>query len=96
LKSDEFLHPEQSGEWDEVLRDLDHALDSLSSGALSEYQGNHVAFLRGAIVGFGPDSELLRRVTSQQQRVHPERLALVYVEPEISVVGIHATGRTSP
>ncbi len=61
-----------------LLADWAWIYEQGSKGALSEYQGRHIAVFDRTIVAAGADADVLRRDVSQRFGVHPERIAIFW------------------
>jgi hypothetical protein len=71
----------------DVLGDFAAAYRLLDAGHLDNHAGQMVAVLGGKVVGAGPDGTTLRKAVSQAHRVHPERIAIIRVVAEATVLG---------
>ena len=68
-----FLDADPDAQTAMVLEDFQAAYRLLESGGLDQYGGQFAAFLRGQLVGTGPDSVDLRMKVSQEQHVQATR-----------------------
>jgi hypothetical protein len=75
-----FLQLDEEAQNRLVIADLLAARDLLESGQLDSYGGQHVAVLRGQIVGHGRNHLEVRHAVAREQGIHPERLAMIYVD----------------
>jgi 3-mercaptopyruvate sulfurtransferase SseA len=75
-----FLQLDTQAQIQLVRADYDTAYDLLKARQLDRYGGQHVAVLRGKVVGHGTNALELRYTVAREQGVHPERLAMIYVD----------------
>ena len=68
-----------------ILEDFKVAYRLLELGQLAQYSGQFVAVLNGQLVGVGPDSVDLRLKVGQEQRAHPNRIAIIHIFDEMVV-----------
>jgi hypothetical protein len=65
---------------EEILGEMKRAKQLLESGELNQYGGEFVAILDGRVVGHGKDEGALRQQVAESARVHPERMATLFVD----------------
>jgi hypothetical protein len=81
--NDSFLAADPDTQTQIVLKDYSAAYKMLESGSLEEHRGKFVAFLNSKLVGAGIDQWELRLRVSAEQKVHPERVAIIHIIDEI-------------
>jgi hypothetical protein len=74
-----FLQLDEQAQIQLVRADYDTAYDLMQARQLDQYGGEHVAVLRGKVVGHGTNALDLRYTVAREQGIHPERLAMIYV-----------------
>jgi hypothetical protein len=75
-----FLQLDEDAQARLVIADLLAASQLLESGQLDSYGGQHVAVLRGQVVGHDTDVTRLLDKVAKERAVHPNRLATIFVD----------------
>lgn len=80
LRAESFEHKEEAEQARIIGEDFRAAFRLRDGGQLAPYASEHVAVLRGRIVGHGADPTALRAWVAREFQVHPERIVTVFVE----------------
>ena len=83
--NDDFLKADPDTQTNMVLKEFKAAYQLLETGGLNEHAGQFAAFLNEHLVGIGSDSVELRKRVSEEQHVHPKRLAVIHILSEVAL-----------